>query len=105
MNSSTKSLISLMLGGFIGAMLRFAIGEWMLQADDDFPWSTLLINCIGCFFLGWFLTITLLKIKISPEIRLGLSTGMTGSFTTFSTFSVQTVHLFMIGHSIAAGLY
>jgi CrcB protein len=105
MNPSTRNLISLIVGGFIGAVLRFEIGECMPAITDGFPWSTLLINLAGCLFLGWFLTITLQKIHLSPEIRLGISTGMTGSFTTFSTFSVQAVHLFTSSHSVIASMY
>ncbi|MEX2460301.1 MAG: fluoride efflux transporter CrcB [Paenibacillaceae bacterium] len=105
MNPSTKNLLALIIGGFIGSVLRFEIGEWIPYAKDGFPWSTLIINLLGCLFLGWFLTITLKKIRLRPEIRLGLSTGMTGAFTTFSTFSVQSVHLMMSGHSKTALLY
>jgi CrcB protein len=105
MKASTKNLFALIIGGFIGAVLRFEIGEWMPYPTDGFPWYTLLINWAGCLFLGWFLTITLSKIRIQPEIRLGLGTGMTGSFTTFSTFSIQSVHLITSGHSVIASLY
>jgi fluoride exporter len=105
MKPSTKNLFALIAGGFVGAVLRFEIGEWMPSSAEVFPWSTLFINWLGCLFLGWFLTITLQKLKLRPEIRLGLSTGMTGSFTTFSTFSVESVHLFASGHSVIAGLY
>jgi CrcB protein len=105
MKPSTKNLFALIVGGFVGAVLRFEIGEWMPNSADGFPWSTLLINFVGCLFLSWFLTITLRKIQLRPEIRLGLSTGMTGSFTTFSTFSVESVHLLTSGHSFMASLY
>jgi CrcB protein len=105
MNPSTKNLVSLISGGFMGAVLRFEIGEWMPSATEGFPWSTLLINMVGCLFLGWFMTITLQKIRLRPEIRLGLSTGLTGSFTTFSTFSVQSVDLLASGHSVMASMY
>jgi CrcB protein len=105
MTVSTKNLLALIIGGFIGAVLRFEIGEWLPYSLDGFPWSTLLINWSGCLFLGWFLTITLQYVRLRPEIRLGLSSGLTGSFTTFSAFSVQSVHLFMSGHTAAAFLY
>lgn len=97
MSSSIRNLLALIIGGFVGSVLRYQIGEWMPSPTNGFPWSTLLINLGGCLFLGWFLTLTLLSLTIRPEIRLGLGTGMTGSFTTFSTFSVQSVHLFRIG--------
>jgi fluoride exporter len=89
-------LISIMLGGFLGAITRYAIGEW-IHTDHGFPLGTLLINLIGCFFLGWFLTYITLKRNIKPEITLLIGTGFTGSFTTFSTFSVETILLFRNG--------
>src|ERR1700687_1796892 len=105
MADSTKNMFALIIGGFICAVLRFEIGEWLPYSLDGFPWSTLLINWSGCLFLGWFLTITLQFVRLRPEIRLGLGSGVTGSFTTFSAFSVQSVHLFMMGHSAAAFMY
>ncbi|MDQ0970883.1 CrcB protein [Neobacillus niacini] len=89
-------LISVMLGGFLGAITRYAIGEW-IHTDHGFPLGTLLINLIGCFFLGWFLTYITLKRYIKPEVTLLIGTGFTGSFTTFSTFSVETILLFRNG--------
>ncbi|WP_307311362.1 fluoride efflux transporter CrcB [Neobacillus driksii] len=85
-----------MLGGFLGAITRYAIGEW-IHTDHGFPLGTLLINLIGCFFLGWFLTYITLKRYIKPEVTLLIGTGFTGSFTTFSTFSVETILLFRNG--------
>jgi CrcB protein len=105
MNTSTRNLLSLIIGGFVGAVLRFEIEQWLPNPTDGFPWSTLAINWAGCLFLGWFLTLALQSLSIRMEIRLGLGTGLTGAFTTFSSFSVQSVHLFMIGHQTAAFLY
>jgi CrcB protein len=105
MSHSTRNLLALILGGFVGAVLRYEIGEWLPYAADGFPWSTLLINLVGCLFLGWFLTLTLNTLNLRPEIRLGLGTGMTGSFTTFSTFTVQSIHLLTIGYTQSALLY
>lgn len=105
MRTSTRNLLALLIGGFVGAVLRYEIGQWMPNAKDGFPWSTILINLGGCLFLGWLLTITLISLNAHPEISLGLGTGMTGSFTTFSTFSVQSVHLFTIGHTQNAFMY
>ena len=79
-----------MLGGFFGAGCRFLIGNGM-QTDSGFPWGTFSINLIGCFLLGLLLPI--LKRRYS-NLFYFIGTGFVGSFTTFSTFSVQTVKLF-----------
>ncbi|WP_449355670.1 fluoride efflux transporter CrcB [Virgibacillus natechei] len=82
-----------MIGGFFGATSRFALGEW-IHINNGFPLGTFLINLIGCFFLGWFLTFASQKGKIRPEFTLLIGTGFIGTFTTFSTFSVETLTLF-----------
>ena len=92
------NLLFVMIGGFFGAISRFALGEW-IHTSNGFPLGTLFINLIGCFFLGWFLTFVSQKKKIRPEFTLLIGTGFVGSFTTFSTFSVETLNL------IAAGSY
>jgi CrcB protein len=52
---------------------------------------------VGCFALGWFFQWVKTKNRMSPRIRTSISTGLIGSFTTFSTFSVEAVHLFRHG--------
>jgi fluoride exporter len=98
------NLISVMLGGFFGALTRYGIGEW-IQTENGFPLGTLLINLIGCFFLGWFLTFITLRKNIKPELTLLIGTGFVGSFTTFSTFSLETILLFQNGQGVYAVLY
>lgn len=85
-----------MVGGFFGAISRFSLGEW-IHTDNGFPLGTLIINLIGCFVLGWFLTYVQKKARIRPEFTLMIGTGFIGSFTTFSTFSVETINLFQQG--------
>jgi fluoride exporter len=77
-------------GGFAGAILRYLLGEW-LKSKHPFPIGTFVINVLGCFFLAWFLTYT--SSKLRKEVTLLIGTGFTGAFTTFSTFSVETVQL------------
>ena len=97
-------LLFVMLGGFLGAVTRFTLGEW-IQPQNGFPLGTLLINLIGCFLLGWFLTFISSIKKWRPEVTLFIGTGFIGSFTTFSTFSIETISLFQNGHAVYGILY
>lgn len=97
-------LISVMFGGFSGAIARYGIGEW-IQTNNGFPVGTLFINLLGCFFLGWFLTYVTIRKNIKSELTLLIGTGFIGSFTTFSTFSLETILLFQAGQAVYALLY
>ncbi|MBB6447816.1 CrcB protein [Bacillus benzoevorans] len=92
------------LGGFIGAILRYGTGQ-LLPVQNGFPLPTLMINLTGCFFLAWFYTATLHRWVLPPAIRLGVGTGLIGAFTTFSTFSVETLHLLHNGQILQAIIY
>lgn len=82
------------IAGMVGASLRYLIGlsfqhVWLY----DFPFATFSTNMVGCFLLGWF-TLLLPRLKFLPPVMSpALGTGLIGSFTTFSTFSVETVEL------------
>lgn len=91
------------LGGFFGAMSRYGLGQ-IIPANGDFPLGTLIINLLGCLFLGWFSTFIAGKYS-SPYVTLLIGTGFTGSFTTFSTFSVETITLMRGNHFVAASSY
>ncbi|WP_374723380.1 fluoride efflux transporter CrcB [Calidifontibacillus erzurumensis] len=97
-------LLLVMIGGFLGAICRFSIGEW-ISKNNGFPLSTFIINMIGCFILGWFLTFANQTNKVKPAFTLMIGTGFIGSFTTFSTFSVETLHLLQKGLILTAILY
>lgn len=82
------------LGGFIGAVLRYIIsGIFYDYYGDKFPYGTLAVNIIGCFFLGFFITIAEGKFIVSPQMRSFIAIGLLGAFTTFSTFSFETLVL------------
>ena len=94
------------IAGIIGALLRYLVGiyfnHWWFY---DFPLATFLTNLSGSFILGW-LTTFLPKIKsLHPNIKTALGTGLIGSFTTFSTFSVETVKLIQASKWGTALLY
>lgn len=98
------NILLVMVGGFFGAIVRFKLGEW-IQTENGFPLGTFLINLIGCFLLGWFLTFMSRRENSKPQLNLLIGTGFTGAFTTFSTFSVETIHLFQDGHILLGMLY
>ncbi len=89
-----------MLGGFLGAICRFLLGNWrFLHNSIDFPTGTLIINLVGSFLLGW---IIVNYRDQYPKIFLIFGTGFIGSFTTFSTFSVETLTLLENGKLLLA---
>lgn len=94
-----------MLGGAIGAMLRYGLGAWVQGLlGPGFPWSTFLINITGSFLIGLVLRLSL-EGALSPEWRLFLAVGMLGGYTTFSTFSWETLTLVQQGEWLKAFLY
>ncbi|MEB3101425.1 fluoride efflux transporter CrcB [Ferviditalea candida] len=86
--------IAVGVAGMIGAVLRYFLGiavhGWWMHS---FPLGTLLINYIGSFVLGWFTTWVNRAERVPAWFRVGFGTGLIGSFTTFSTFSIETVTL------------
>ncbi|HBS60984.1 MAG TPA: fluoride efflux transporter CrcB [Firmicutes bacterium] len=101
------SYVAVAIGGFLGALARFGMGQGFagLVQSTGFPWGTLVINLLGCFVLALFLTVTLDLFDINPLIRVGFSTGFLGAFTTFSTFSMETIQLIRAGQYWYTGLY
>ena len=78
------------LGGSIGAIMRYGVGN--IIESGDFPTSTFLVNIVGSFSLG-LLTILAIKQGYSDDFLLFFGVGIIGSFTTMSTFSVETISL------------
>lgn len=90
------------IGGAIGAMLRVFISE-AISFPSTFPFATLCVNLVGSLLLGFLLTST--TIIRSVHIKLALTTGVLGAFTTFSTFSYETLELLQQGAVGYALLY
>jgi CrcB protein len=94
-------------GGALGAALRFVIGEWARRTSalDGFPWATLGINITGSLLLGVIAGSALLAESASPQVRAFLTIGVFGGFTTFSSFSLETVALMQTGALTRAAIY
>ncbi|MCR8641850.1 fluoride efflux transporter CrcB [Paenibacillus sp. N1-5-1-14] len=90
--------------GVIGALCRYGLSSLANPSQaGSFPWGTLACNWIGSFILG-FLSYVLLK-RLTDQLRVVITTGFIGSFTTFSTFSWETVQFMELGQYGAALLY
>ncbi|PDY43650.1 fluoride efflux transporter CrcB [Bacillus wiedmannii] len=95
-----KKLIYIIVGiaGILGALSRYYLSLTIHTSwNHSFPLATLLINLAGCFLLAWLTTYIARLNILSSEVITGVGTGFIGSFTTFSTFSVETIQL--INHS------
>jgi len=90
--------------GGLGCVSRFLVSGWTYQlVGRGLPYGTLLVNIIGSFLLGFLTTFGLRSTLIPPELRIGLSVGFMGGFTTFSTFSYETIKLLEEGSFWQAG--
>ena len=80
------------LGGAAGTGARYLVALWALRlAGPGFPWGTLAVNVVGSFLLGLIMQVALTTDLIAPTLRLGLTTGVMGGFTTYSTFNYETL--------------
>ncbi len=96
------------IGGALGSMARFWLANAMaVWTGADFPWGTLLINVIGSFVISFFgmLTGTAARFAVPYEARIFVTVGLCGGFTTFSSFSLQTIDLLRTGQPFRAVLY
>jgi CrcB protein len=94
------------LGSALGGATRFLLGTFLQQrAGTTFPIGTLLINISGSFLLGFLLRYALATTAISPEVRGLLTTGFCGGYTTFSTFTYDTLALVEEGEVARAAAY
>ncbi|MGD9018642.1 MAG: fluoride efflux transporter CrcB [Desulfuromonadales bacterium] len=92
------------LFGGLGCVARYMISGWVYNfAGRTLPYGTLAVNLIGSLLLGLVMEGSLRSTLLSPELRIGITVGFLGGFTTFSTFSYETVRLLEEGSVVAAG--
>lgn len=102
MRNAMLLIISIGGGGAIGALLRYSIsGLDYRLIGPVFPWGTIAVNMIGAFIMGVFWNIS--SQFVLPEyIRMFITVGILGAFTTFSTYALETVNLFRDGDVMLA---
>lgn len=92
------------LGAIIGANARYLISSWVAERwGASFPYGTLLINLTGSLIVGVFLTFATQRALVDPRLRLLIAVGFCGSYTTFSTYTYESINLILNG-SWGAGL-
>lgn len=99
-----EALLWVTAGGALGSAARYLLSGWVLQwLGPSFAWGTLAVNLLGCFLIGVLMHVGLTTEAFSPAVRLGLTTGVLGGFTTFSTFSFETLRYWQEGALWLAG--
>jgi CrcB protein len=97
-----KEVLWVGLGGFIGANARYLLGGWIAaRLGPAFPYGTFVINISGSFILGLIMG-TLEGHVLSPVVRLSAAIGFVGAYTTFSTWSYETIRLIEDGSVLLA---
>jgi CrcB protein len=95
-------ILAVALGGALGAVLRYLVSGWVERSSffaggrnlgGLFPWGTLVVNLSGCLALGLLAGLFQRKFLLAPDLRALLFLGLLGSYTTFSTFSLETLRL------------
>ena len=101
-----KPIIMIFLGGGLGSVFRYGVGRWIGTLHTNyFPFGTLAANILACLLLGLLVGLAEHKQLLSPSARLFWAAGFCGGFSTFSTFSHETLSLFQSGYSGATLLY
>ena len=95
---SELSFLAIAFGGGCGSIARFLLAREMGRWLGYFlPYGTLAVNVLGSFVLGWLATVFLDRPEINRAFQLGVTVGFLGAFTTFSTFSFESVQLLLSG--------
>jgi CrcB protein len=98
-------ILSIAAGGAIGALLRFWVSTGVYAlAGRNFPYGTLAVNVLGSLLMGFLYVLFLERMSVGPEVRGAVLIGLLGAFTTFSTFSIETMNLIEQADYLKAGL-
>ncbi len=82
------------VGGWLGSMARYICQRWVsLYYPHHFPWGTFAVNIIGCFVIGIIWGISFRSFETNEQWKLFLMTGICGGFTTFSSFTLESIGL------------
>lgn len=101
-----SNILLVAVGGAIGSVARYLVGLWATRlAGPNFPWGTLTVNVVGAFAIGLFVEMVARRFDASTEMRAFIVTGILGGFTTWSSFTLDTMVLFERGEIGLSALY
>jgi CrcB protein len=100
------NILLVAIGGATGSVARYLTGIAMTRwLGTGFPWGTITVNILGSFIIGFLTELIARKLSAPMEVRLLLVVGFLGGFTTFSSFSLDTMALFERGEGLTAFVY
>ena len=105
LSKDMETFLLISLGAIFGANLRYWAGGWAAQRfGAAFPYGTLIINLTGSFIIGLFMTLAVERLLIDPRWRLLIAVGFLGGYTTFSSYTYESMNLLLSGE-ILLGLF
>ena len=101
-----KLFLIVFAGGGLGSVVRFYLSQWVtIRTASSFPWGTLTSNVLACVMLGLAVSMADQKMMLGANARLFWTVGFCGGFSTFSTFSAESVTLLQSGLTLSMSLY
>jgi CrcB protein len=89
-----NQVLAIAAGGAVGSVLRFWMSTWVHSfAGRSFPYGTLTVNVLGCLAMGFLFVLFVDRLSDNTVLRAGILIGVLGGFTTFSSFSIETLNL------------
>jgi CrcB protein len=100
-----RELVAIFAGGFVGAVARALLAEWVPHRASQWPWATFAVNVAGAIALGYFVTRLQERLPLSAYRRPLLGTGFCGALTTFSTLQIELLDMLDTGRVGLAAAY
>lgn len=94
MSKDMETFLLISAGAILGANLRYWVGGWAANLfGTSFPYGNLIINLTGSFILGFFIALTSERVFLDPRWRILVAIGLLGSYTTFSSYTLESINL------------
>ena len=96
LSKDMETFLLISLGAILGANLRYWVGTWAAgRLGVSFPYGNLIINLTGSLILGFFMTLAVDRLLLDPRWRIFFAVGFLGSYTTFSSYTFESLSLIM----------